>query len=109
MDRPPGPSKSFVRGKAGNVPFWPGGLDAIDLDVQVPASEGPLNSEKLRLRPPGFERGLQSPPNLSLDDDNLHSFQPLSLGEGQDSLNYAPEVCYALTLHACTLIGYVDW
>jgi len=27
LDRAPAPTKSFVRGKSGYVPFWPGGLD----------------------------------------------------------------------------------
>ncbi|KAF7307331.1 ATP-dependent RNA helicase [Mycena indigotica] len=46
LDRAPGPSKNFVRGRSGHVPFWPGGLE----DVVV--SESTASSSKT-----GFRRG----------------------------------------------------
>lgn len=60
MERAPGPSKSFVRGKSGYVPFWPGGLD----DIFVDTDEGEKSDARhgsLRTVPPGFLRGLQLP------------------------------------------------
>ena len=35
LDRAPAPSTNFVRGKAGFVPFWPGGLDEAIKDSVV--------------------------------------------------------------------------
>ncbi|KAJ7610948.1 P-loop containing nucleoside triphosphate hydrolase protein [Roridomyces roridus] len=54
MERTPGPSKNFVRGRSGHVPFWPGGLeDAI-------ISSNPETSKAgLKTIPPGFTRGLR--------------------------------------------------
>ncbi|KAJ6520244.1 ATP-dependent RNA helicase [Mycena sanguinolenta] len=56
MDRTPGPSKNFVRGRSGYVPFWPGGLEdpAISENLQSRSKAG------LKTIPPGFTRGLNS-------------------------------------------------
>lgn len=62
LDRAPGPSKNFVRGKAGNVPFWPGGLE--DASSRIPDElEDELLAEGKGIRtiPPGFTRGLRLP------------------------------------------------
>ncbi|KAJ7070626.1 antiviral helicase [Mycena amicta] len=57
LDRAPGPSKNFVRGRSGNVPFWPGGLE------EAVVSEGASSGSKAGLKtiPPGFTRGLMLP------------------------------------------------
>ncbi|KIK70472.1 hypothetical protein GYMLUDRAFT_65706 [Collybiopsis luxurians FD-317 M1] len=69
LDRAPGPSKSFVRGKSGYVPFWPGGLDSLaDLAISPEAKD---NQKGLRKIPPGFSRGLQLPGDESEDEDLL--------------------------------------
>ncbi|KAF7302996.1 ATP-dependent RNA helicase [Mycena kentingensis (nom. inval.)] len=57
LDRAPGPSKSFVRGKSGNVPFWPGGLE----DVVVSENVASGSKAGLKTIPPGFMRGLLLP------------------------------------------------
>lgn len=67
LDRAPGPSKSFVRGKSGYVPFWPGGLDDVLLDVEGSANaSGELRG--LRSVPPGFKRGLRLPGDEAEDE-----------------------------------------
>ncbi|KAI0361085.1 antiviral helicase [Trametes cingulata] len=67
LDRAPGPSRNFVRGKAGYVPFWPGGLDnlkqASDL---VDLQEG---SSRLRTAAPGLSRGLKFGKDGEIDAD----------------------------------------
>ena len=68
MQRAPAPTKNFVRGKSGHVPFWPGGLDEAlgDIDDEVVASG---KSYGLRTIPPGFTRGLRLPGEQSDIDD----------------------------------------
>lgn len=63
IERAPGPSSSFVRGKSGHVPFWPGGLDGI---LKAPEELYDLHEDGGRLRTvaPGLSRGLR----LSGDD-----------------------------------------
>ncbi|KZT72960.1 ATP-dependent RNA helicase [Daedalea quercina L-15889] len=60
LDRAPGPSSSFVRGKTGFVPFWPGGLDDIKADT---TAIDDLHEEWKGLRKvaPGLSRGLRLP------------------------------------------------
>jgi hypothetical protein len=67
LERAPGPSKSFVRGKSGYVPFWPGGLDQDFVD---PDGGHNLHGEPhgLRTVPPGFARGLHLPGDESQDE-----------------------------------------
>ncbi|KAJ3473872.1 hypothetical protein NLI96_g12781 [Meripilus lineatus] len=60
IDRAPGPSSNFVRGKSGYVPFWPGGLDDVAKDP-VPIGDLSEASESLKTIPPGFTRGLRFP------------------------------------------------
>ncbi|KAJ7103133.1 antiviral helicase [Mycena belliarum] len=54
MDRAPGPSKNFVRGRSGYVPFWPGGLE----DAALSGNVGSHSKAGLKTIPPGFTRGL---------------------------------------------------
>jgi hypothetical protein len=68
MQRAPAPSKNFVRGKSGHVPFWPGGLEEALGDID----DGAVPSGKsygLRTIPPGFTRGLRLPGEESDVDD----------------------------------------
>lgn len=61
LNRAPAPQNNFVRGKPGNVPFWPGGLEE---DIAVDAKSGrdaSRNNSGLRTVPPGFQRGLRLP------------------------------------------------
>lgn len=59
MQRAPTAAKSFVRGKSGQMPFWPGGLDEVlgDLDA-IGSGE---STKGLKTIPPGFSRGLRLP------------------------------------------------
>ena len=62
MLRKPGAKGDFVRGRSGQFPFTPGGLDGISEDIDTGPSFridekttiGPLSSV-----PPGFTRGLR--------------------------------------------------
>ncbi|KAI9057026.1 antiviral helicase [Trametes sanguinea] len=57
LDRAPGPSRNFVRGKAGYMPFLPGGLDVLKQTSDiVDLEEG---SSQLRTVAPGLSRGLK--------------------------------------------------
>ncbi len=59
IDRAPGPSRNFVRGKSGYVPFWPGGLDTLKTSKDVVEFEE--GSSQLRTVAPGLSRGLRLP------------------------------------------------
>jgi antiviral helicase SKI2 len=59
LERAPAPSKSFVRGKTGYLPFKPGGLNDILEDLKN--SEPIRDTKQLRTVPPGFLRGLLLP------------------------------------------------
>lgn len=62
IDRAPGPSRNFVRGKSGYVPFWPGGLDTLKTSEDIVEFEE--GSSQLRTVAPGLSRGLK----LSTED-----------------------------------------
>ncbi|OCH88756.1 antiviral helicase [Obba rivulosa] len=66
IERAPGPSSSFVRGKSGHVPFWPGGLEGI---LKAPEALIELHEDNRRLRTvaPGLSRGLRLPGDESED------------------------------------------
>ena len=55
IERAPAPLQSFVRGKSGHVPFWPGGLD----QALLPESSDGSTTKGLRTKPPGLSRGLR--------------------------------------------------
>ncbi|KAJ3769464.1 antiviral helicase [Lentinula raphanica] len=84
LDRAPGPSKNFVRGKSGYVPFWPGGLDIpADPVISPELNEG---MKGLRTIPPGFARGLRLPgddPEDLLALDDLHETGTLINGRDE--------------------------
>ncbi|TIB36339.1 hypothetical protein E3P86_02521 [Wallemia ichthyophaga] len=71
IHRAPTDAASFVRGKSGNVPFAPGGLDVVKetvdmesrnkhgLDGESAGTSVDLSKGGLRTAPPGFGRGLR--------------------------------------------------
>lgn len=72
MNRAPAAPTSFVRGKSGQVPFWPGGLDeALGLDEEAAHRKG---ANELQSIPPGFARGLRIP-GEEIDPDLLDDLQ----------------------------------
>ncbi|KAH7881181.1 ATP-dependent RNA helicase [Lentinula edodes] len=99
LDRAPGPSKNFVRGKSGYVPFWPGGLDVLsDPAISLELEDG---QKGLRKIPPGFTRGLRLPGDDPDDDllalDGLHGTSLQSDGQNEmllsiDTLDEEPQL-----------------
>ncbi|KAF8640787.1 hypothetical protein AX17_000436 [Amanita inopinata Kibby_2008] len=88
MDRAPGPRKSFVRGKSGYVPFWPGGLGATAGDVSgVGLDNAP---EGLRTVPPGFSRGLR----LSVDEPSDADVLTIDGHAGDSETQEEPKALY---------------
>jgi antiviral helicase SKI2 len=85
LSRAPGPSKNFVRGKSGYVPFWPGGLE--DLAADDLSTRG-ANSKDLKTIPPGFSRGLRFPGEL-IEDDEISS---IDINQTPQSFNDDDEV-----------------
>ncbi|KAH7107002.1 antiviral helicase [Auriculariales sp. MPI-PUGE-AT-0066] len=60
LNRAPAPPTGFVRGKAGYVPYMPGGLEEVLMEEQE-QKRGNAAAAKAGLRaiPPGFERGFR--------------------------------------------------
>ncbi|KAG6873825.1 hypothetical protein C0995_010437 [Termitomyces sp. Mi166 len=86
LDRAPAPSKSFVRGKSGYVPFWPGGLE--DPLVNTNEESNGRGTKGLRTIAPGLSRGLRLSGDeiedkdlIALDDLAGSCSQDLMLGE----------------------------
>ncbi|KAF8204296.1 ATP-dependent RNA helicase [Mycena galopus ATCC 62051] len=80
LDRTPGPSKNFVRGRSGYVPFWPGGLE----DSVISGNPESQSTAGFKTIPPGFTRGL----HLADDaDESLLALgsvrEPVSIGEDE--------------------------
>jgi len=60
LNRAPAPPTSFVRGKAGYIPYMPGGLeDVLGNEQEQKRSQNAASKSGLRSIPPGFERGFQ--------------------------------------------------
>ncbi|KAJ7687413.1 translation repressor [Mycena rosella] len=81
MDRAPGPTKNFVRGRSGYVPFWPGGLE----DAAISGIVGSHSKAGLKTIPPGFTRGLHLADDADdalLSLDNVRESAPV----GEDEL-----------------------
>ena len=81
FERAPAPSKSFVRGKSGFVPFWPGGLEDPVLATDV--SELGNDTKGLRTVAPGLSRGLRLPGDAAEDEDIL-ALENIRNGENVD-------------------------
>ncbi|KAG6846093.1 hypothetical protein H0H87_006457 [Tephrocybe sp. NHM501043] len=75
LDRAPAPSKTFVRGKSGYVPFWPGGLED-PLVKPDHGSPGEKAVKGLRTIAPGLSRGLRLPGDV-MEDENLMALDDL--------------------------------
>lgn len=82
LDRAPGPSSNFVRGKAGYVPFWPGGLEDVAAESKAIDSLSE-NSKGLRKVAPGLTRGLRLPEDDT--EEALDDLEDLSQVDGQPS------------------------
>ena len=91
IDRAPGPSKNFVRGKSGYVPFWPGGLEALLPEVED--EDGANEPKGLRTVAPGLSRGLKLPGDESEEDTTLQELDGLEGDAIQQSL-----VCVTLLI-----------
>ena len=74
LDRAPGPSNTFVRGKSGYVPFWPGGLEEVSSEPPPLDGVNQRDRKGLRTIPPGFSRGLRLPGEAG-DDEALVSIE----------------------------------
>ena len=70
LNRAPGPSNNFVRGKSGYMPFWPGGMDDIQKD-SVDIEDLQRGSKEFRTIPPGLTRGLRLPGDDAEADEDL--------------------------------------
>ncbi|KAJ7508688.1 ATP-dependent RNA helicase [Mycena galericulata] len=80
FERAPGPTKNFVRGRSGYVPFWPGGLE----DAAISTSSGSQSKGGLKTIPPGFTRGLRLAEDGEdglLDLDNVRDAIPVEEDE----------------------------
>ncbi|KAG7099859.1 hypothetical protein E1B28_001664 [Marasmius oreades] len=84
MERAPGPSTNFVRGKSGYVPFWPGGLDDIVSDPAIALNSAIGGKNGLRTIPPGFSRGLRLPGDDVEDDVLIHELDEMR-GSGENA------------------------
>ena len=75
LDRAPAPNQSFVRGKSGYVPFWPGGLE----DPLLSTNEDPdgKRAKGLRTIAPGLSRGLRFP-GEEMEDEDLIALDDLA-------------------------------
>jgi len=58
MRRAPGPPEESFRGSASNFPFWPGGFELPEVNVEDDIDELDFAPEKLLTCPPGFEHGI---------------------------------------------------
>ncbi|KAI0035130.1 antiviral helicase [Vararia minispora EC-137] len=79
IDRAPGPSAAFVRGKSGYVPFWPGGLEALLPERED--EDGEVRPKGLRTVAPGLSRGLRLPGD-EVEDDAVQEIDSL-VGSGK--------------------------
>ncbi|KZV67653.1 antiviral helicase [Peniophora sp. CONT] len=85
IDRAPGPSKNFVRGKSGYVPFWPGGLEALLPEAED--EDGVGEPKGLRTVAPGLSRGLRLPGDEAEEDATLQELDGLGDDAAQKPVN----------------------
>ena len=82
MLRKPGAKEDFVRGKTGQFPFAPGGIEGVSAEAETGRTF--RINEKTRLGPlssipPGFPRGLR----LKSDEDDL-DLENIEIDEAED-------------------------
>ena len=96
IDRAPGPSKNFVRGKSGYVPFWPGGLEALLPEAE--GQDGMSEQKGLRTVAPGLSRRLKLPGDESEESAALQELDGL-----KDGMEQRLTVCiiFSQTLSGC--------
>lgn len=82
MSRAPSAPTSFVRGKSGHVPFWPGGLDEVLKDEKDSYENDEYHG--LQTIPPGFKRGMRLPGDE--DDIELVDLQANNLGQADQNV-----------------------
>jgi antiviral helicase SKI2 len=65
--------RDFVRGKSGNVPFWPGGLEAPEMQKNSKMTDDEFLGlvGKLKTVPPGFKKGLRFKGDDEGEEDEL--------------------------------------
>ncbi|KZV82840.1 ATP-dependent RNA helicase [Exidia glandulosa HHB12029] len=78
LNRAPAPPKNFVRGKAGYVPYMPGGLEDVLAEAEERKGQSATSIPGLRTVPPGFERGLRLGGDAEADDVMDLDGQPTS-------------------------------
>jgi antiviral helicase SKI2 len=92
LERAPGPSTNFVRGKSGYVPFWPGGLDEILKESPGGETNG-VPGRGPRNVPPGLSRGLRLPGEEAEDEETLAILDQITDGERKLTVNDEGPVC----------------
>ncbi|KAG2022761.1 translation repressor [Coprinopsis cinerea AmutBmut pab1-1] len=102
LDRAPAPSKNFVRGKSGYVPFLPGGLDDLPLESLSNASIDP-STRGLRTVAPGVSRGLRLPGEdipddlLNLEDEESTIPEDQDQDRGVDDVDEVEDATFSQT------------
>ncbi|KJA28622.1 hypothetical protein HYPSUDRAFT_129128 [Hypholoma sublateritium FD-334 SS-4] len=89
LNRAPGPSKNFVRGKSGYVPFWPGGFN----DEVIESTSLASDSKGFRTVAPGLPRGLRLPGD-PVEEEELVAIEGKDseiLDEGEEQTNTKDE------------------
>ena len=85
LSRAPGPTKNFVRGKSGHVPFWPGGFE--DVIAGPLGSKGSISDSKaFRSVAPGLDRGLRLPGDPIEDADLVVIDEGVEVASGEDKV-----------------------
>lgn len=96
LSRAPGPTKNFVRGKSGHVPFWPGGFDDVSAGSLGPNGLA-TDSKAFRSVAPGLHRGLRLPGD-PIEDEELvdieESAEATSEGNEVSGLNTISVLSY---------------
>lgn len=96
MRRAPGPPEESFRGSASNYPFWPGGFDLPEVEVDDDIDELDFSPEKLLTCPPGFDHGIDFY-KLKLEELNTCSKSDTDVDLTQ-SLKIQPETETVLNL-----------
>ncbi|KAF8592772.1 antiviral helicase [Ramaria rubella] len=117
LTRPPTSARAFVRGKSGNSPFFPGGLEdvvgagGLENNGRVRSFQSQGGSPKLRSVAPGLPRGLRIPGgSLETDGDGTDINFGANMGMGMgiyEGGHSALEVCSELN-QAFTPPSYSD-